>query len=103
MALIVAKAVTKKAARTYSNVSLSRSLSCMKEHNTPNPTMSESALSGAPDPSWEQFKLLPQLPISISSESNCQPWTAMKVSRWSRLYEEQQIRIATIIYLILIL
>jgi hypothetical protein len=80
MALIVAKAVTKKAARTYVDVSLSTSLSYIREHNTPNPTMSASASSGSLDPSCEQFKLLPQLPISISGGSNCQPWTATKVS-----------------------
>lgn len=98
MALIVAKDVTKKAARTYSDVSLPTSLSYIKGHNTPNPTMSASASSGLPDPSCEQFKLLPQLPISISVGSKCKPWTATKVSGWRRLYEVQQIQMAIIIF-----
>ncbi len=98
MALIVAKAVTKKAARTYSDVSLSTSSSYIKGHNTPNPTMSGSASSGSPDPFWEQFELLPQLPISMCGGSNCKPWTATKMSGWRGLYEGQQIQMAITIF-----
>ena len=62
MVLTVAKAVTKKAARTCYKIS--HILSHRNGYYTPNPTISESALRGSLKASIRQSKPLLQLPIA---------------------------------------